>query len=53
MSLKCISSSPLWRISSLAANSAESGSQEERDRDPETNLVDLQAKANAVLIANC
>ena len=56
MSLECVSSSPLWRIMtrvSPAANSAGSGSQEERDRDPEINLVDLHRKANAVLIANC
>ena len=50
MSLKCISSSPLWRVSSPAANLAESGSQEERDKDSETNLVDIQVEANAVFL---
>lgn len=56
MCLKCVSSSSLWRVKarvSLADNSAASGSQEERSRDPETNLVDLQRKANAILLANC
>ena len=38
---------------SLADNSAGSVFHKDRGRDPETNLADLQKKANAILLANC